>query len=72
MRLRRIGGEAVEAGATLDGELLLDAGMTSQIDNMEGLAIHQDAGGRTILTVVSDDNHNAFQRTLILQFALAP
>jgi hypothetical protein len=71
MRLRRIPGDAVKVGAKLDGEILLDAGMTSQIDNMEGLAVSQDAAGRTILTLVSDDNYSILQRTLILQFALA-
>ena len=44
--------------------------MTSQIDNMEGLAVSQDEAGRTILTLVSDDNFSILQRTLILQFAL--
>lgn len=71
MRLRRIGGAALSVGARLDGGYLLDAGMASQIDNMEGLAVHRDQAGRTILTLVSDDNHSFLQRTLILQFALA-
>ncbi len=70
MRLRRIDGGALEVGAVLDGDYLLEAGMTYQIDNMEGLAVHQDAAGRTILTLVSDDNFSILQRTLILQFAL--
>lgn len=70
MRLRRIAGDTIRAGARLDGEILLDAGMTSQIDNMEGLAVSQDGAGRTILTLVSDDNFSILQRTLILQFAL--
>ncbi len=70
MRLRRIAGDAIKIGARLDGEILLDAGMTSQIDNMEGLAVSQDEAGRTILTIVSDDNYSVLQRTLILQFAL--
>jgi hypothetical protein len=70
MRLRRIAGDAFKVGARLDGEILLDAGMTSQIDNMEGLAVSQDDAGRTILTIVSDDNYSVLQRTLILQFAL--
>jgi hypothetical protein len=71
MRLRRVAASAVEVGARLEGESLLEAGMTSQIDNMEGLAVHRDGFGRTILTLVSDDNHNPLQRTLILQFALS-
>ena len=71
MRLRRIAGEAVEVGARLYGEVILDAGMTYQIDNMEGLSVHQDDAGRTVLTIVSDDNFSILQRTLILQFALS-
>lgn len=70
MRLRRIPGASIEIGARVDGEILLDAGMTSQIDNMEGLAVSEDGTGRTILTLVSDDNFSILQRTLILQFAL--
>ena len=70
MRLRRIPGEAIEVGARLDGEILLEAGMTYQIDNMEGLAVQQDEAGRTILTIVSDNNYSILQRSLILQFAL--
>jgi hypothetical protein len=70
LRIRRIAGETVRLGALVDGTYVLDAGMTSQIDNMEGLAVHADQAGRTILTLVSDDNFNALQRTLILQFAL--
>ena len=42
-----------------------------EIDNMEGLAVHRNAQGRTILTLISDDNFNRrFQRTLLMQFAL--
>ncbi len=71
LRLRRIAGSAIKPGARLDGEILLDAGVTSQIDNMEGLAIGRDAAGRTVLTLVSDDNYSVLQRTLILQFGFA-
>jgi hypothetical protein len=37
---------------------------------MEGLAVHRDGRGRTIITMVSDDNGSILQRTLLLQFAL--
>ena len=70
MRLRRIASDTIKIGARLDGDILLDAGMISQIDNMEGLAVSEDEDGRTILTLVSDDNFSILQRTLILQFAL--
>jgi hypothetical protein len=71
IRLRRIKGDTITVGARVDGEILLDAGMSSQIDNMEGLAVGTDESGRTILTLVSDDNFSLLQRTLFLQFALA-
>jgi hypothetical protein len=70
MRLRRVAGETVRPGAVLDGEALIEVGMLHQIDNMEGLAVHIDEDGRTILTLVSDDNGSILQRTLLLQFAL--
>lgn len=69
MRLRLIEGETLKPGATLDGLVLLEAGMMDHIDNMEGMMIEED-GERPIITLVSDDNQNLFQRTLILQFRL--
>lgn len=38
-------------------------------DNFEGLAVTQE-GGRRIVWMASDDNHEFFQRTLLLKFAL--
>ncbi len=70
MRLRRIAGDQVRPDATLDGPVILEAGLRQQIDNMEGLAVHRDRRGRTIITMVSDDNGSILQRTLLLQFAL--
>ncbi len=73
MRIREVAAERVRPGRLMVGRTLLRADLRYEIDNMEGMAAHQDARGRTILTLISDDNFNAFlQRTLILQFALAP
>lgn len=72
MRIRRFGASTIKPGAVLDGETLIEANMSYQIDNMEGLALHQNARGETILTLISDNNFNPIlQRTLLLQFALA-
>ena len=71
MRLRRIAGDRIFPGSEADGDVLLDAGFIQQIDNMVGLDIHTDDRGRIILTLVSDDNLNILQRTLILQFLIA-
>lgn len=70
MRLRRISAGAIEEAATVDGEILLEADLFYQIDNMEGLSITIDPDGTPRLTIVSDDNHSILQRNLLLEFRL--
>jgi hypothetical protein len=71
-RIRLIRATDIKPGALLDGEVLLDADMTAEIDNMEALALSRNARGQTVLTLMSDDNFNSFlQRSLLLQFTLA-
>jgi hypothetical protein len=71
MRLRRIEAADVKPGAILDGEVLIQADLSDEIDNMEGLAVHPAPNGDTVLTLISDDNFNTvIQRTLLLQFTL--
>lgn len=71
MRMRRIAGRDIRAGALVDGARLIEADMGFEIDNMEGLSVHQEEG-RTILTLISDDNFSFLQRTLLLEFELLP
>lgn len=68
-RVRRIDLAAIRPGATVDGPIVLSADMSSQIDNMEGIAVHRNGEGETIVTIVSDNNFSFLQRTLLLQFA---
>jgi hypothetical protein len=70
MRIRRIPLAAIAPGALVDGRELIFADMGFQIDNMEGLSVHRAAAGDLILTLVSDDNFSALQRTILLQFKL--
>jgi hypothetical protein len=70
MRIRRIPGASLKPGALLDGPVLIEADLGQEIDNMEGLAVHQEAG-RTVLTLISDDNFSFLQRTVLLEFVLA-
>lgn len=71
MRLRLVRIRDIKPGARLEGEILLSATMAQDIDNMEGLSVHQDQQGAAILTLISDDNFNSlFQRTILLQFKL--
>ena len=70
MRIRRIAAKDLKPGALLSGKVLLEANDSLNIDNMEGIAAHRAASGETILTLISDDNFSALQRTLLMQFAL--
>jgi hypothetical protein len=72
MALRRFRLENVMEQSQIRPELLFSGRLPSyNIDNMEALAIHDDAGERRI-TVMSDDNYNRKQRTIFLQFAIEP
>lgn len=70
MRLRRIAGDTIGKGARVDGEVLLVADMSYQIDNMEGMDVWTRADGATMVSIVSDDNHSILQRNLYLEFRL--
>lgn len=70
MRIRRIPVDAIKQGAVADGPVLIKADLGYQIDNMEGIAVHRNEAGETIITLVSDDNFSAIQRNILLQFAL--
>jgi len=70
MRIRSVPLASIRPGALVEGPELIFADMAHQIDNMEGLAVHRDPSGATVLTLVSDDNFSPLQRTLLLQFTL--
>ena len=71
MRLRHIPAHEIAPGARISGRTLFQGDSSFEIDNMEGLAVHQGPGGATIVSLISDDNFNhLLQRTLFLQFTL--
>lgn len=70
MRIRRVPLADIKSGAVVDGTKLIEADLGYEIDNMEGIGLHRNAGGETIVTLISDDNFLPFQRTLLLQFAV--
>ena len=69
IRMRRIPIAEIRPGALVDGPTLLEADLGQQIDNMEGIGVHR-SGGETVLTLISDNNFSALQRTMLLQFLL--
>ena len=70
MRLRRIEAGTIREGGLADGPILLEAGMSYQIDNMEGLDVWRRDDGALMVSIVSDDNHSFLQRNLYLEFRL--
>jgi hypothetical protein len=69
IRVRRIAHGDLRPGALVSGPVLFEADLRHSIDNMEGMSVHR-RDGETVLTLVSDDNFSALQRTLLLQFTL--
>lgn len=70
MALRKLDGATLETSSTLDAQVLAELAPPHTVDNMEGLAVRQDEDGRTLIYIVSDDNFNPLQRTLLLMFEL--
>lgn len=70
--VRQIDTKDVKPGATLDGKEIARFTMRENIDNMEGLALRRSADGKTFLYMISDDNYNPLQRTLLEMFELGP
>lgn len=69
MQVRRVPAAEVKPGNMLDGEVIL-TGAGSDIDNMEGIAVHEGPNGETRIAIISDDNFNSWERTLLLEFSL--
>ncbi|MEC3910216.1 esterase-like activity of phytase family protein [Sphingobium sp. CR2-8] len=61
--------ERLEPGAELKARILARLAPPLLTDNFEGLAVSREKG-RPIVWIVSDDNHEFFQRTLLLKFAM--
>ncbi len=69
-RIMRIKGDGVRPGATLRGEMMAELTAPLTAENFEGITSFTNAQGRTQLLIVSDDNFNGVQRTLLFSFEL--
>jgi hypothetical protein len=54
----------------LEGEEILRIAAPLPVDNFEGVSAVR-VGGRTLVAMISDDNQNLLQRTMLLLFVLA-
>ena len=70
IRIRRIDHAKVRPNALLEGEAIAEFRPPAIYDNMEGIGVHAQADGRTRLYLLSDDNKNPVQRTILMSFLL--
>lgn len=61
--------DRIEPGALLQARTLARLAPPLQADNFEGIAVTHERG-QTAIWIISDDNHEFFQRSLLLKFAL--
>lgn len=61
--------QRLNAGTTLRARTLVRLAPPLPADNFEGLTVTHEAG-RAVIWIISDDNHEFFQRTLLLKFGL--
>lgn len=72
MRLMRIGKTAFQPDAGIKGEPVGGILPPLTVDNMEGISARRGPKGETLLYLISDNNFNPAQRTLLLMFELKP
>lgn len=71
IRVRYVKQSELFSNRPIRGRVVLEANNHDHVvDNMEGISAHTNKKGETIITLLSDDNFNGFQRTLLMQFAL--
>jgi hypothetical protein len=68
-RVALVHGQSIRPGAKLSGKELLRIEYPLVTENYEGLAVQQTSAG-TMIYLISDDNFNFFQQTLLVQFRL--
>ncbi len=68
MEIRHIPPADIRPRARIEGTVLAKLGGEANIDNMEGIAVRKGARGETLLYVISDDNYNALERTVLMMF----
>ncbi|HEX6142443.1 MAG TPA: esterase-like activity of phytase family protein [Geminicoccaceae bacterium] len=69
-RIVRLPVGEVAPGARLEGEEIARLRPPLTTENFEAIAVRRDAAGRTFVYLLSDDNFNLVQRTLLMQFSL--
>lgn len=71
-RLSRVKASALRPGATATGEELAVLAPPLLVDNFEGVATRIGPHGETLIYLISDDNFQPFEKTLLFMLALKP
>jgi hypothetical protein len=69
--IRYVSAAELHPGARITGTVIANLGGDSNIDNMEGIAARRGPDGKTLLYVMSDDNYNALESTVLMMFEVA-
>lgn len=70
IRLATIAMKDIKDGATIQSKYLLELPRPLPIDNYEGLDTITTEDGKTLIYIISDDNFNPLQHTLMMMFEL--
>ncbi|MEM9706761.1 MAG: esterase-like activity of phytase family protein [Pseudomonadota bacterium] len=71
VRLMEVLKSDIAPGADVSGRLLARLALPEhRVDNLEGISVHTNETGETLLYLISDDNHSARQETQLLVFRL--
>ena len=69
-RISLVPPEMIAPGAIFEGRQIAQITPPLAADNYEGIAVRRGKAGETLIYLISDDNFNALQRTLLMLFAL--
>ena len=70
-RIRRINSTDIVPGEHLNPDLVAEFRDPVTVDNFEGIAVRQGPRSVTLIYIVSDNNFNPLQRTILMMFELA-
>ena len=68
--LRRVESSAIQPNATLESAELAQLQLPLRVANFEAVAIRQDAQGRSLVYLLSDNNYGVLLETLLLLFVI--
>jgi hypothetical protein len=69
-RFVRVPRDAIVPRRRVEGRTLAEIGPPLTTENFEGVAIRRGEGREALIYVISDDNFNPLQRTLVMMFAV--